>query len=1169
MSSNSPLAPSTDYKPVSNKPDFNSIESEVIETWRNKNIFEKSIKARENAPEYIFFEGPPTANGKPGVHHVLARTFKDLVCRYQTMNGKKVNRRAGWDEHGLPVEIEVQKQNSLKSKEDIEKLGIDKFNKLCAESTQKYIGEWEKLTERMAYWVDLESAYRTSDPAYIERVWSIVKRMHKLELLYKGHKIVPWACDSGTTVSQAEVALGYKDVTDETAYVKFELTSESRRALLKKLNKISLGEDSCERVYLLAWTTTPWTLPSNMALAVSKEINYSICRKKEKKENNDEYLILSSKRWKAVLGEDEWEEIKCINGEDLFFKKKDNHTEIEILENENDREFFSKFGNQTHSLRIGIHCYGFSYDRELEDNLFRKEIDSEDRKGFRQKYTHSEYLIKEIPPSLSSNPSLLIINKRTGEEFEINIACNIRLLERLLYSERLKYKGLFDEKEEDSLFEIIEGKSRTGSFVEDSETTGTGIVHLAPAFGEDDLNAYYANGIQWKADLSEQEIRNLITPNGHFTEKSADFLKGECIFNPEKKTGSLEFKRINKIIIKFLSEKNLVQKTESYEHSYPHNWRTGNPLIYYLRPSWYVATKKVRDKLIEANEKIEWFPGHVKEGRFGDWLKNNVDWSISRERYWGTPLPIWVGEKTGTLRVIGSFEELEKFSGVKITDPHKPNIDDISFNDRLTPEEQVRANGEKSFEAGLLYHGRMEAREVIPFEIDHFVRIPEVLDCWFDSGAMPCASFGTKPEEHKIADYICEAVDQTRGWFYSLLAVAVCSSDKAIAPYKKVLCLGHILDKDGQKMSKSKGNIINPWELFDKFGADAVRWYLVSNCAAGNPIKFDLDGVSEVTKRFFLQLWNTYAFYVLYANLDGISSEKLRNFDKKNLEKDIDKWILLRLQETQESVSEEFEKFEFSKVTQAIEKFTDNLSNIWVRGNRNRFWNTSGQVDLSAYYVLRECLLGLCNLCAPIIPLLSESIYLNLKDPDSMPESVHLSNWYRETFSFDKNLLEEMQMALEIINVGRNIRQKAQLKIRQPLRAIHVQKNINFKRFESFIMSELNVKSVLAIKDNQEEIGFDEKIDDELLSEGLSRELVHFIQGLRKSSEFDVSDRIELFIYIQSEQTSRLLETQREYITGETLSVQCHFAPVPSDLEFKKSFKLNGEAVEVGIKKIS
>lgn len=1008
MSSNSPLAPNTGYKPVSNKPDFNSIENEVIETWRNKNIFEKSIKARENAPEYIFFEGPPTANGKPGVHHVLARTFKDLVCRYQTMNGKKVNRRAGWDEHGLPVEIEVQKQNSLKSKEDIEKLGVDKFNKLCAESTQKYIGEWEKLTERMAYWVDLKSAYRTSDPAYIERVWSIVKRMHELELLYKGHKIVPWACDSGTTVSQAEVALGYKDVTDETAYVKFELTGESRKTLL---NKISLGEDSCERVCLLAWTTTPWTLPSNMALAVSKEINYSVCRKKEKKENNDEYLILSSKRWKAVLCEDEWEEIKCIKGEDLLISS-------------------------------------------------------------------------------------------------------------------VRYEGLFNEDLSENFFRVINGES----FVEDSEITGTGIVHIAPAFGEDDLNAYHANKI-------EHEIKCLVTPDGYFTEKSPDFLKGECIFNPEKKTGSLEFKRINKIIIKFLSEKNLVQKTESYEHSYPHNWRTGNPLIYYLRPSWYVATKKLRDKLIEANEKIEWFPGHVKEGRFGDWLKNNVDWSISRERYWGTPLPIWVGEKTGTLKVIGSFEELEKLSGVKITDPHKPNIDKLVIKDENTGEV--------------------------------FKRVPEVLDCWFDSGAMPCASFGTKPEEHKIADYICEAVDQTRGWFYSLLAVAVCSSDKAIAPYKKVLCLGHILDKDGQKMSKSKGNIINPWELFDKFGADAVRWYLVSNCAAGNPIKFDLDGVSEVTKRFFLQLWNTYAFYILYANLDGISSEKLRNFNKKNLEKDIDKWILLRLEETRLCVSEEFEKFEFSKVTQAIEKFTDNLSNIWVRGNRNRFWNTSGQVDLSAYYVLRECLLGLCNLCAPIIPLLSESVYLNLKDPDFMPESIHLSDWNSETFSFDKNLLEEMQTALEIINVGRNIRQKAQLKIRQPLRAIHVQKNINFKRFESFIMSELNVKSVLATKDNQEEIGFDEKIDDELLSEGLSRELVHFIQGLRKSSEFDVSDRIELFVCLQSERTNKLLQTQSEYITGETLSVQCHFAPIPSELEFKKSFKLNAEAVEVGIKKTS
>jgi isoleucyl-tRNA synthetase len=997
------------YKPVSNKPDFNQLEQEIITFWKDQQIFRKSIEEQAaEAETFIFYEGPPTANGKPGVHHVLARTFKDLVCRYQTMQGKRVERKAGWDEHGLPVEIEVEKSqgfnNETSKKEQIEALGIAKFNELCAASTQKYIKEWEALTERMAYWVDFKQAYRTSDPSYIERVWSIIKELAAKDLLYKGYKVVPWAADSGTVVSQAEVALGYKEVIDQSAYVKLHVGEASQKALQNKLDL----QSATLKFYLLAWTTTPWTLPSNMALAINPEIEYAICQREQ------EIIILSAKRYQAVLGE-EWTKIKTLKGKEL----------------------------------VDLH-----------------------------------------------------------------------------------YDCLFEAS--NALKPVLVGKNQQGEiFVEDAEDSGTGIVHIAPAFGQDDFNTYQANDLK-------TEIKCAVDERGIFNEQAPSFLQGQSIFNENQKSKNQEFARINNIICKHLQETNLLHKTEKYEHSYPHNWRTGNPLIYYLRPSWYVATSKIKDDLIKANQQIKWHPEHVQAGRFGKWLENNIDWSISRERFWGTPLPIWQNE-AGDLQIIGSVAELEEKSGQKPTDLHRPFIDEISWKD----------------EAGNTWR-----------------RVPEVLDCWFDSGSMPVASKNSQqqqkePTDFAPADYICEAVDQTRGWFYTLLVIGVAL--KGISPYREVLCLGHILDKEGQKMSKSKGNILDPWDLFAKFGADPVRWFMVANCSAGNPMRFDEAGLNEIMRRFILPLWNTYSFYVLYANLDGVDEQSMEAeaAPAELLERQIqpvDLWITARLNETHAQVTAEYEAFAFSKVTDLLEKLVDDLSNIWVRSGRNRFWHTSGQIDWAAYHTLHACLMGISQLAAPLIPMISELIYQNLKLTSS-PASIHLVAWppIDQCTKEEKDLLAEMQIAQEIINIGRNLRQELKIKIRQPLGQILVSSEYKLKYFESIILHELNVKELLMVHDQTETVVLNTEISEALLAEGLARETVHTIQNLRKNSGLQVDERINLYFnFTDASQIQEILESQKAYIQEEVLA-DAWFNELPANLNHRKNLKLQNHQIEIAL----
>ena len=1366
------------FKPVSNKPDFNSIEQEIIAFWKENQVFQKSIDLRKNAEEFVFYEGPPTANGRPGVHHVLARTFKDLVCRYQTMKGKKVERKAGWDEHGLPVEIEVEKQlgfnNERSKKEQIEEFGLGKFNELCAESTQKYINEWEQLTERMAYWVDFKNAYRTSDPQYIEKVWGIIKKLYDKGFLYKGFKVVPWACDSGTVVSQAEVAQGYKDVVDETAYVKFQLTDESAQRILKLLPPTPLKSGSQKedrelesaKIYMLAWTTTPWTLPSNMALAVGPDIEYVVCKRKEatsppaplrqqrgeqencrevfslspidqssssihsqrgeQEENSwqtspelweklkplaiqkrkepteaenalweklrdrqinnakfrrqhsidrfivdfycseahliievdgsiheytqdedklrqefleslghqvirfsneevlnsidkvlekiktalksqsifstlpaplsvdgeglgvrSEFLILSKKRWKAVLGEEQWEVVgKSIRGIDFARQNKT-------------KGLFRLLGNDGSVLEVSYYSPNVmqslhSYNKISEEvarrqgvspNSFENNVIEQILKNANRILIKDSYRItgpcdvKPLEPLVTArqlivklelqykenidNIEVKVHNRSTEDINLIPKGTNYKLLQH-------EYKNLFGSETKNKIVLGLNGFELNETFVIDDADSGTGIVHIAPAFGQDDFECYKANNIR-------EEITSAVNSNGTFNEQAPEFLRGQSIFNDNKRTGQQEFTRINKIIIKHLDESGLLLKTEKYEHSYPHNWRTNNPLIYYLRPSWYVATSKFKNQLIEANQKVNWFPGHIKEGRFGQWLENNIDWSISRERFWGSPLPIWENSK-GEIKVIGSFDELEKLTNKTIDNPHKPHIDEITWTDE---------------------HG------------ETWKRVPEVLDCWFDSGSMPVASNDLdNPSNFRTADYICEAVDQTRGWFYTLLAIAVglstpteeenrgthslappykegASQDalasfgaggysQVRAPYKNVLCLGHILDRDGQKMSKSKGNVVSPWDLFTKFGADPVRWFMIANCSAGNPIRFDESGIAEVMRRFILPLWNTYSFFVLYANLDKITAEELEieRVDRAQIQP-IDLWILTRLAETNKQVSSEYEAYEFSKATLLLEKFVDDLSNVWVRANRNRFWNTNSDsvIDLAAYNTLHSCLLGVCHLAAPFMPLITETIYQNLKT-SSDRISIHLSDWTisEDLDELEKALLNDMQSALEVINVARSLRQELGIKIRQPLSEVIIPENYKVIYFEKFILSELNVKK-LTISNSAEKIKLNTEITDELKSEGLARELIHSIQGMRKNAGFEVSDRIKLIVdFKDNQEIIRLLNSQKKYIMDEVLALEWIDEKTENSDSEKtnsvKQVKINGQTISVAVEKI-
>lgn len=883
------------FKQFDEKINYPQIEEQILKFWQENKIFEKSILIRDENNSFTFYEGPPTVNGKPGIHHVMARTLKDLVCRYKTMKGYRVQRKAGWDTHGLPIEIALEKDLGFTQKSDIEKYGVAAFNKKAKELVYHHIEMkegWRTLTERMGYWIDLDNPYITCTNEYIESVWWALSEYFKKGLIYKGFKIVPQCPHCETPLSSHELALGYKDVQDPNVYVKFKLKDED--------------------AFILVWTTTPWTLISNVALAVGPDIDYV----KIKTENHG--IMYLAKARLSVIKED--------------------YTILEEL------------------------------------------------KG-------SSLLNREYMPLFNYIP----VNKRA--------------------------------------WYIV-----AGDFV--STEDGSGVVHIAPAFGADDYE------VSKKYDLP---FIQPVTKSGRFTDEVTDFA-GRLIKTIQFETH--EEKGVDPDIIRNLKERGLIYRaTNDYLHSYPHCWRCDNPLIYYARDSWYIRTTDVAQRMIELNKAINWYPPEVGSGRFGNWLEENKDWSLSRDRYWGTPLPIWISED-GDMFAIGSIAELKEGfverNGERILvkdlpeeeiDLHKPFVDEVKFERN-----------------GKIYK-----------------RTPELIDVWFDSGAMPFAQFHYPFENQEVfkknfpADFICEGIDQTRGWFYTLHAISTMLFDDVA--FKNVIVNELILDKEGQKMSKSRGNTVDPFDLFDKYGADATRWYLITTSPPWKPTLFDEEGVLEVQRKFFGTLINTYAFFALYANIDKFNfSEDLIPYQERP---EIDRWIISKLSSLVKEYEELMDNYDVTKAARQVANFTiDQLSNWYVRRSRRRFWKSEvNKNKLSAYQTLYECLLTISKLTAPFAPFIAEEIYQNLNRVTKKEnyESVHLADFPKPSY-IEKELEEKMDIAQRVVYLTRSIRAKHNLKVRQPLRKIMVvvekSKQDALRKMQDVILEEVNIKELVVLEDD-------------------------------------------------------------------------------------------------------
>ena len=1033
------------FKAVDPRVDIQKNEQETLEFWRLNRVFKRTTEGRDDAPRYVFYEGPPTANGKPGSHHVLARAFKDMFPRYKVMNGYYVERRGGWDTHGLPVEIAVEKELGFTDKSEIETYGVAKFNELCRKRVFSNITDWEKLTERIAFWVDLDNAYITFTNDYIESVWWILKQFWDKGLLYRGYKTVPYSPTSGTPLSSHEVSLGYKDIIDPSIFVRFPLKDE-------------------DGVYFMAWTTTPWTLPGNAALAVNATADY-VQVEVDTEDGGTEQLILAEALVEKVLG-------------------------------------------------------------ELEEGEERKIV---------KRYKGKDLLGKRYNP---------------------------------LYN--------FVATDKDYAY-VLEG-----DFVTLGD--GTGIVHIAPAFGEDD------NRMGMEHDLP---FFITVTDNGRMID-AVDKFKG------------MWFKDADKEIIKDLKNRGLMYKVEQYEHSYPHNWRDDQPLMYLARETWFINTREYKQQMIDNNQKVNWVPNHIKDGRFGNWLEDLKEWALGRERYWGTPLPVWVDDQTGEMVCVGSVAELSELAGKDLTelDLHRPYVDDITF---------PNPNGGS---------GTMR-------------RAPEVIDVWFDSGAMQVAQWGyphknkEKAEEQFPADYICEAVDQTRGWFYSLHAIGTMLFDSVA--YKNVICLGHILDEEGKKASKSRGNVVDPWSVLDEHGADAFRWYLYTSGAPGEPRRFSTRLVGEVVKKFYLTLWNTYSFFTTYANIDGWTPkmEAPAVADRDVL----DRWVLAELHSLIVNVTDAFENYDVTNATRPIEEFVDALSNWYVRRSRDRFWSSEMNDDKkSAYATLYECLTTVAYLLAPTMPFLAETLYRNLvAEVDSNAlDSVHLAEWVKADKSLiDEDLMRDMNLVRLMVRLGLGARNSVELGVRQPLSLAklgvgNAEERKAVAQYDAVIRDELNVQKVELLQETEgvtsyslkpdfgklgkklrgdvkivanalqnaedddatkwgralmagenitveideksftlapdevevrqesaaegyvvsEEKGYvvaiDTNLTDDLIAERLANEVQRRIQVARKNADFKLDDRIKI-VYTASERLAKAIEQFSERIQKETLADSLDF----------------------------
>lgn len=1050
------------FKEVNNKVSFPEMEEEIVKFWENNRIFEKSLEQTKDNEPFIFYDGPPFATGLPHYGHFVPGILKDIIPRYHTMKGKYVQRRWGWDCHGLPVEYEMEKELNLKTKKDIIKFGIDKFNESCRSIVLRYTSEWEKIIKRLGRWVDFENAYRTMDLPYMESIWAVFKALWDKGLIYEGYKILPYCPRCATPLSNFEVNQGYKEVSDPAITIKFK----------------SLEENN---TYFLAWTTTPWTLPSNLALAVGPDIDYVLVLDNDSKEK---YILAKSRLQAYYRKEDEYSILKEFKGKELE-------------------------GQRYEPL--------FSYFKNISENAFKVVL--------------ADYVS-----------------------------------------------------------------------IED----GTGIVHTAPGFGEDDYNTGKKYNIPTVAPVDE---------NGEFTDEVIDY-KG------------IHVKDADKLIIERLKKEKKLVKKDTIKHNYPHCWRCDSPLIYKAISTWFVKIEPIKQKMIDANQKINWIPKHIKNGRFGKWLEGARDWAISRNRFWGTPLPVWKCEKCGKTHCIGSIEELEKLSGKKITDIHKHFVDEITF---------------KCDECG----GEMK-------------RIPEVLDCWFESGSMPYAQqhypFEHKDDFNKLfpADFISEGLDQTRGWFYTLTVIAAALFDSPA--FKNVIVNGLVLAEDGKKMSKRLKNYPEPTYIMNKYGADALRLYLVNSAVIrAEELKFSENGVKEVVKNILLPLWNSYSFFVTYANIDKweppLNLEEV--IKKHKFSNELDRWIISVLQHLIQEVTEATEEYKLYKSIPSILKFIDKLTNWYIRRSRRRFWKSENDNDKhEAYLTLYYVLLTFSKLAAPIIPFITEEIYKNLAKNGK--ESVHLEPYPEfNPEQIDKTLEKRMELIETATRLGRSLRAAANIKIRQPLSKIYIidsfENEINIiNDMASIIKEELNVKEVvfdtdeskmlnLSAKPNFKKLGktlgknikklqkglqklnnndivnimkggsfevkeddfsYNIKLDDiiivreekeglkilnegnitvgldttlnkSLIDEGNAREIINKIQNMRKEQKFNVVDRIKTTIYASSDLVASLKEFI-DYIKNETLSLEINIYEIDKSKDFAnfKEWDINGKTAYIKVEKL-
>lgn len=1034
------------YKKVDTGINFVEREKEILKFWKDNNIFLKSVEKNNGNKEFSFYDGPPTANGKPHIGHILTRVMKDIIPRYKTMKGYHVLRKAGWDTHGLPVELEVEKVLGIDGKQEIEKYGIEPFIKKCKESVWKYKQEWEIMSDRIGYWADMKNPYVTYDDKYIESVWWAISEMAKKGLLYKGHKIVPYCPRCGTALSSHEVAQGYKDVEDTSIFVKFKLKN-------------------VDKTYFIAWTTTPWTLPSNVALCVNAKEKYT------KIKVGEEFFILADALISKLFEEGTYEKVETKTGKEYEY------TEYEPL---------------------------FQYKLKLKE------------KGY--------------------------------------------------YVTNAEYVSLSD---------------------------GTGVVHIAPAFGEED----YQVGLAYKLPFVQ-----MINNEGKFIDSAEDL------------TG-MRAKDADPYIIEKLKKEGVLFKTLKITHSYPFCWRCDTPLIYYARSSWFIAMSRLKKELLKSNNSVNWIPDTIKQGRMGNFLENVIDWGISRERYWGTPLPIWVCKECGKLKVIGSKEELIKDGGLKNDiELHRPYIDKVKIKCECGCEMK---------------------------------RTPEVLDCWFDSGSMPFAQWHYPFENKEIfekvfpADFISEAVDQTRGWFYTLLAVSTTLFGRS--PFKNCIVLGHVNDKNGIKMSKHKGNVVDPWTVLDHQGADATRWSFYTESMPWLPSRFSSENVSESQRKFLGTLWNTYAFYVLYADIDKFNpAEHKFNYSKISL---LDKWIISELNSLIKFVDEGLNKYQITETARKIESFVDKLSNWYIRRSRERFWGSSMDADkVAAYTTMFEVLSKLMRVIAPYVPFVAESIYQNIERPFFVDakESIHLCDFPKVVGKYiNKEIEDSMNLVLDIVVLSRAARNKANIKNRQPIQKLIyttekeltgdflylVKDEINVKEVEinrnatEFVSYELKpqlktlgpkygkllgqIRNELATKTNEiinainasneykfeingEEIslskddlliymnnkeGFasessaqmtvilDTKLTKELIEEGIEREFISKVQSMRKEAGFEVTDHISI-AYKTSGEITEVLE-KKNFMKD----ILCD--RIDDEMRgFNKTFEINGVETEVSINKI-